>query len=168
MKKRIIISTVLIGSLLTGGIAFAKSYGSNNRNHNFKGQKMVTEEQHQQRMENRLERIDVILDLNDNQEEKIKALFSNQWQKKQTMRKEMRAGRDDRRAAMNNGNLDETTLRSNLAKRAEFKADRIVERAEVKKELYAILTPEQQQKAEKIWETRDNDRKGRSGMGFDL
>jgi len=165
MKMRIIISTVLIGSLLTGGIAFAKPYSSNNGNHNSKGQKMVTEEQHQQRMENRLERMDVILDLNDNQEEQIKVLFSNQRQKNQAMREEIR---DDRRAAMNSGNLDETTLRSNLAKQAGHKADRIVERAEMKKELYAILTPEQQQKAEKIWQTRGNDRKGGSGMGFNL
>ncbi|NOQ42233.1 MAG: hypothetical protein GQ563_07010, partial [Desulfuromusa sp.] len=58
--------------------------------------------------------------------------------------------------------------------RANFQADRIVERAQLKKELYAILTPEQQEKAEKIWETRGNDHNGRNGHngrhagGFDF
>ena len=166
MKKRIIVSTVLIGTLMTGGIAMAKPYGSNYGNHNSKGQGMMTEEQHQQRVENRLERMDAILDLSDNQEKQIKVLFSNKWQDRQAMREEMHEGRDQRRAAMRSGNLDEAAIRSNLAKRAEFKADRIIERAQVKKELYAILTPEQQEKAEKIWETRGNDRKGRHAKSF--
>ncbi|MDA3902389.1 MAG: Spy/CpxP family protein refolding chaperone [Desulfuromusa sp.] len=170
MKKRIIISTVLIGTLMTGGIAMAKSFGSGSCNgkHNSKGQGMMTEEQHQQRAENRLERMDVILDLSDSQEKQIKALFSNKWQGRQAVRAEMREGRDERRTGMRSGDLDEAALRSNLAKQAEFKADRIVERAQVRKELYAILTPEQQKKAEKIWATHGSDRKGRSGKGFAL
>ena len=161
MKKRIIVSTVLIGTLMTGGIAMAKPYGSNYGNHNSRGQGTMTEEQHQQYVENRLERMDIILDLSDNQEKKIKALSSTQWQERQPMREEMRNGRDERRNTMQSG--DETAIRSNLTKRANFQADRIVERAQLKKELYAILTPEQQEKAEKIWETRGNDRNGRNG-----
>ncbi|MDX2481543.1 MAG: Spy/CpxP family protein refolding chaperone [Desulfuromusa sp.] len=167
MKKRIIISTVLIGTLMTGGIAMAKPYGSNYGN-NSKGQGMMTEEQHQQRVENRLERMDTILDLSDSQEKQIQALFSNKWHDRQAVRAEMREGRDERRTAMHSGDLDEAALRSNLATQAEFKADRIVERAQVKKELYAILTPEQQEKAEKLLETRSNGRKGHSGKGFAL
>ncbi len=164
MKKRIIVSTILIGTLMTGGIAIAKPFGSNYGNHNSRGQGIMTEEQHQQYVENRLERMDIILDLSDNQEKKIKALCSTQRQERQPMREEMRDGRDERRNAMRSG--DEAAIRSNITKRADYNADRIVERVQVKKELYAILTPEQQEKAEKIWETRGNDRNGRHARGF--
>ncbi len=168
MKKRIIVSTVLIGTLISGGIAMAKPYGSNYSNQGFRGQEVMTEEQHQQYVESRLERIDIILDLNDDQEKKIKTLCNDQWQDRQPMREKMRDGRDERRSTMRNG--DEATIRSTLTQRADFHADRIIERAQVKKELYAILTPEQQEKAEQLWETRDNNRNGNGrharGFGF--
>ncbi|SHJ66145.1 LTXXQ motif family protein [Malonomonas rubra DSM 5091] len=172
MKKRIIISTVLIGALMTGGIAMAKSYGSWPGNGNGNGysnnQEMMTKGKHQQQMQNRLERMSVILDLSDNQEEQIEALFNKHWQDRQAVRDEMRVGREGRRPAMRSGDLDETTLRSNLAERAEFKADRIVEREQLKKEVYAILSPEQQEKAETIWETRGKGQNGRYAKRFGI
>ncbi|MDX2495053.1 MAG: Spy/CpxP family protein refolding chaperone [Desulfuromusa sp.] len=166
MKKRIIISTVLIGSLMTGGLAMAKSYGPGYDNRNSKGQKMMTEEQHQQRSENRLERMTIILDLDKSQQKQIKELSDQHWQERESVRDEMREGRDERHSAMRNGEIDEAAIRANLAKRAGLKADRIVEREQMKKKLYALLTVEQQEKAEKIWETRVNDRNGQHGKGF--
>ena len=121
MKKRIIVSTILIGTLMTGGIAMAKPFGSNYGNHNSRGQGIMTEEQHQQYVENRLERMDIILDLSNNQEKKIKALCSTQWQERQPMREEMRGNRDERRNAMRSGN--EAAIRSNITKRADYNAD---------------------------------------------
>jgi len=167
MKKRIIVSTVLIGSLMSGGIAMAKPYGQGHNNHNSKGQGMMTEEQHQQRSEDRLERMAVILDLSANQQEQIETLQNKHWQDRKAARDEKREGRDERRSTMRNGDIDETALRANLAQRAEFKADRIVEREQMKKELFALLTPEQQNKAEKLWESRrDNNRKHTKGFRF--
>jgi Spy/CpxP family protein refolding chaperone len=167
MEKRIIVSILLIGTLMSGGIAVAKPYNAGHGNFkNNKGQAMMTEDQHQQRIENRLQRMDVVLDLNDKQEDKIKTLFSNQWQERQSMHKEMREGREERRTAMRSGDLDETAIRNSLAKRAKLQADQIVKRAQMKKELYAVLTTEQQEKAEKIWETRDNDGRGRHAKGL--
>lgn len=166
MKKRIIVSTLLIGTLLTGGIAMAKSYGSGPCNGNGKNKGMMTEEQHQQRMENRLEKMAVILDLSDNQQEQIEALLTQHWQDRQEVREQMREGRDDRRAAMRDGDLDETAIRSRLAKQSKFKADRIVERAEMKQQIFALLSPEQQEKADKLFELRGNDRQGRHAKGF--
>ncbi len=167
MKKSYIIPAMLIGILVTGGIAIAKPYGSGYGNNcKNKGQGMMTEQQHAQRVENRLARMDAILDLSDSQEQEIAVLFNQQWQKRQAVRDEMRAGRDERRAAMQKGTLDEATIRSNVAKRAEFQADRLVERAKMKQELYAILTPEQQEKAEKIRNTQGGAGKGQRGQGF--
>jgi len=166
MKKRIIISTVLIGSLMTGGLAMAKSYGPGYNNSNSKGQKMMTEEQHQQRLENRLERMTIILDLDKSQQKQIKELSDQHWQEREPVREEMREGRDERHSAMRNGEINEAAIRANLAKRAGFKADRIVEREQIKKELFAILTPEQQAKAEKLWETREDNHRSKQSKGL--
>ncbi|MCW8859262.1 MAG: Spy/CpxP family protein refolding chaperone [Deltaproteobacteria bacterium] len=168
MKKRIIVSTVLIGSLMTGGIAMAKSYGQGYNSHNAKGQGMITEEQHQQRSENRLERMAIILDLNDNQQAQIETLQKKHWQDRKAVRDKLRKGREERRSAMGNGAIDETVLRANLAKRAEFKADRILERAQMKQEIFALLTPEQQAKAEKLWESHKGNHGNRQAKGFRL
>jgi Spy/CpxP family protein refolding chaperone len=160
MKKRFIISTALIGTLFFGSIAFA-GYGGYG-----KGQRMMTDEQYQQVLDERLARMDVILELDEGQQAQIKDLLSQHWQNRQADRERMRAGRDTRMAAMVNGEFDEATLRSNMAKRAEYQADRTVAQAKIKAEVYAILTPEQQDKADKLLAANSHRGRGRHAMGF--
>ena len=168
MKKSIIVTLLMTATLLTAGIAMAKYHGSGSGNCNGQGTGMMNEEQQQQRADERLERMAIILDLSDNQQEQIKVLQNKHRQERQGLRDEMREGRNERRAAMSNDNFDEAALRSNLAKQAEFKADRMVERAQMKQELYAILTPEQQEKAETLWESRGRKGGGKHAKGLNF
>jgi len=156
----------LVGSLLFAAVAFAGPYGSGHGMGRAGG--MMTDEQSQQVLQDRLARMAVILDLDDSQQVKIQALLSKHWQSRQADREVMRAGRDTRQAAMRSGNLDETTIRSNMAKRAEYQADRMVGQAQIRKEVYAILTPEQQAKAEKLMETGMNGGRGHRMNGFNF
>ena len=168
MKKSIIIPAILMGILLTGSIAAAKPFGyGSGQQCNGKGQVAMTAEQHAARVDAQLQRIDLILDLSDEQEKQLAELFNQRRQERQQLREERQAGRDERRAAMRNGELDEAQIRAQAAERAEQRADRMIERAKMKKQVYAILTPEQQQKAAQLWETRRVGGK-RGGNGFCL
>ena len=165
MKKSVIIPAILIGILMTGGIAVAKPYA---KQFGGNGQPQLTAEQHAERVEAQLKRIDLILDLSDSQEQQLAELFNQRWQERQKIRAERQDGRDERRAAMRSGELDEAEIRALAAERAELRADRMVERAEMKKQVYAILTPQQQEKADALRNTRVGGGKVRGGNGFCL
>lgn len=172
MKKYFVASSMVIGSLMIGSIALASPYGFGYRNHhgNFMGGAgMMTTEQYQQMVDQRLNRMDVILDLSDRQKEQIKTLLSTHWQARQTDRDAMREGRDARQAAMRSGEIDEATIRSNMAQRATYQADRAVEQVKMKKAVYAILTPAQQDKANQLFTANGcygNNGYGRGNSGY--
>ena len=155
MKKTTIIPALLIGILLSSGTAFAWSgghgKGSCDNGRGERGQGM-TQEQHQERMESRLERMGVILDLTDQQKEKMKGLFEQQWQDRQSMRTEMQTSREDLRAAKQGKKFNETEFRAKAQKHADLKTEMMVQRAKTREQVFALLTPEQQQKAEKLRE----------------
>ena len=164
MKKTAVIpvlSVLLVGLLLSFGTAFASPGGYGKRNFddscNRKGQGM-TFEQHEDRMENRLEKMAVILDLTDQQKEQLENLFEKKWQDHQAMRAEMQASRDDLRAYKQGKEFNEADFRAKAQKHADLKTEMMVQHAKAKQQAFAILTPEQQQKAEKL--------RGMHGEGF--
>ncbi|MDX2479766.1 MAG: Spy/CpxP family protein refolding chaperone [Desulfuromusa sp.] len=152
MKKTTLIPALLIGVLLTGGIAFA-SPGQGKRDCgdscDRKGQGM-TSEQHEKRMENRLEKMAVILDLTEQQKEQLENLFEKKWQNHQSMRAEMQASRKDLREYKQGKEFNEADFRAKAQKHAELKTEMMVQHAKTKQQAFAVLTPEQQQKAEKL------------------
>ena len=155
MKKTTIIPALLIGILLSSGTAFAWSGGHGKRNcdgnYGQRGQGM-TQEQHQERMENQLERMGVILDLTDQQKEQFEGLFDQQWQDRQSMRSEMQASREDLREYKQGKEFNEAKFRTKAQKHADLKTEMMVQRAKTRQQILAFLTPEQQQKAEKLRE----------------
>ena len=161
MKKTTVIPALLIGILLSSGTAFAWSGGHAKRScdgeYGKRGQGM-TQEQHQERMGSRLERIGVILDLTDQQQEKMKGLFDQQWQDRQSMRDTMQTSRKDFREYKQGKEFNETEFRAKAQKHADLKTEMMVQRAKTRQQILALLTPEQQQKAEKL--------RGMRGEGF--
>jgi len=153
MKKATIIPVLLISLLLVGGTAFAWPGGHGKKNCdnscNRTGQGM-TQEQHEERMENRLEKMAVILDLTDQQKEKIENLFAQKMENHQGMRAEMQASREDLRAYKQGKEFNESEFRAKAQKHADLKTEMMVQHAKTKQEVLAVLTPEQQQKAEKL------------------
>ena len=115
MKKITIIPILIIGTLLVAGSAFAWSGGHNKKNcDGFQGHRGqgITQEQHKDRMENRLEKMAVILDLTEQQQEQLETLFEEKWQNHQSMRTEMEASRKTLREYKQGSKFDESEFRA--------------------------------------------------------
>jgi Spy/CpxP family protein refolding chaperone len=153
MKKTTIIPVLLVTLLLSAGTSFAWPGGQGKRNCdnscNRQGQGM-TAERHEERMANRLEKMAVILDLTEEQQKKIEALSEKQWQDRQAMRAEMQASREDLRAYKRGTEFNESEFRAKAQKQADLKTEMMVQHAKTRQQVLAVLTPEQQQKAEKL------------------
>ena len=155
MKKTTVISTLVIGMLLSGGTAFAWQGGGHHmKGDGVKGQRGagMTQEQHQERMESRLEKMGIILDLTDQQKKKLQALAEKNWQSRQSMRSEMQASREAFRSYKQGKEYNAAEFRALAQKHADLKTEMMVEKAEARQQRLAILTPEQQQKAEELRE----------------
>jgi protein CpxP len=167
MKKSIIIPTLLIGALLAGGatLATAKSWGGGPGNCEGRDQAM-TAEKHEERMEQRLETMSTILDLSDEQKTQIEALVKSQYEQKSTQRERMHAGQQALRDKLQTNAFDEAEFRALAAQQAQLKTDLMVEHAKIKQQIFAILTPEQQAKADKLLEMRGQKHHGEHAFGF--
>ena len=166
MGKRILIPTLIIGVLLTGSLALVgpgKCGGSCSGGCDGKKQGAMSYEQHEERMGQRLETMSTILDLTEEQKNQLEALFNKQWQEKQPLRDEIQASRDELREAQTAANFNEADFRAKAARNAELKTEMMVARAKMKQEIRAILTPEQQEKADKLGGMMGDHNKGRRG-----
>ena len=152
MKKRILIPALVVGTLLTGTLVMAGpgGYGRGDCNGKGGGQGAMTFEQHEERMGNKLDRMGAILDLTEAQKTEIEALFNEQWQDHQQLREQMHASRDEMRGAQTPGDFNETDFRAKAAKRAELKTEMMVQKAKLRQQVYNLLTPEQQEKADAL------------------
>ncbi len=165
LKKRVVIPTLLIGALLTGGVAIAGPFG-NCDGKGYRGQQLSAEER-EERMEHKLEMMSEILELNDDQEEQIEALLQKQWTAKQQQREDMQTDRQALREQLLSDDFNEAEFRTLAMKKAEAKVDMMVEHAKLKQQIYQMLTPEQQEKADKLMAMRGKHGKGRHGShGF--
>ena len=161
MKKTVLISFILVATLLFAGAAFAwpghHGKGSCENSSKRDGQGM-SQEQHQERMENRLEKMAVILDLTETQKKQIETLMDEKWENHQTMRTQMQAGQSELREYKQGDEFNESEFRAKAQKQADLKTEMMVQHAKTRQQLLAVLTHEQQQKAEKL--------KGMDGEGF--
>lgn len=156
MKKRALIPTLVIGTLLTASLAvaapgFGGKFGRGcDGDCSGRGQGPMTYEQHEERMGHRLEMMAAVLDLTADQQAQIKGLLDQQWQNRQADRDEMMASRDAMRAARLADPFDEADFRAKAAKQSELRTERMIERAKLQQAIKAVLTPEQQAKAETL------------------
>ena len=168
MKKRMFLSTVVVGTLLTAGVALAGP-GFGNCDGSGKGPGAMSYEQHEDRMEHRLEMMSTVLDLTEAQQEQLKSLFDQQWQDHQQLREQMHSARDAMHEARSAESFNEADFRAKAEKQAELKTEMMVAGAKMKEKLYAILTPEQQQKADTLrglMGERGKGHHGGRGFGF--
>ena len=155
MKKRTLIPTLVIGTVLTASLALAAPGGGKfgrgcDGDCYGRGQGPMSYEQHEARSGHRLAMMATVLDLSENQQAQIKDLLDQQWQLRQADREEMQAARDAMRAARLVEPFDEADFRAKAAKQAELRTERMVERAKLQQQIKAVLTPEQQAKAETL------------------
>ena len=161
MKKATLITTLTLGALLIGGTAFAWNGGCNKNCDGPRGERgpgMMNAEQQQDRMERHHEFMKVALDLTEEQEQQLEALREKHQAERQAMRETMRASRDELRELAHSENFDEKAYRAKARAKADLQTEMQASRNQHKQEMLALLTPEQQEKAEKLWELHQEKR----------
>jgi protein CpxP len=168
MKKRILLPALIVGTVFTATLVMAGpgGYGRGNCNGNGGGPGTMTFEQHEERVENKLERMGAILELTEAQKVEIAALFNDQWQDHQQLREQMHASRDEMRDVHSPGDFNETDFRAKAAKRSELKTEMMVQKAKLRQQVYNLLTPEQQEKADAIGGMMGGGKSGRHHGGY--
>lgn len=94
------------------------------------------------------------LNLTDAQQSQIKTIMSQSRSKIQPLTQQLRQNEQAQTASIN-GNFDETQARAFANKQAQIMSDLIVEKQRVKSQIYAVLTPEQRQKALQLLQQRE-------------
>ena len=168
MKKRILVPTLVVGTLLIGSLVMAGpgGYGRGNCDGYGNGQGTMNYEQHEERMGQRMEMMDTILDLTEEQKGQLETLLNQQYQDKQELREKMQASREAMREARNAETFNEADFRAKAAVQAELKTDMMVEHAKLKQQIRALLTPEQQEKADTLGGLMGGHGKGRHHGGY--
>lgn len=92
------------------------------------------------------------LDVTSEQRQQIRTIMQSHRQEFQALAERRRAAQQALQAAMTADPLDEAAIRSASAALAEVQADAAVLRAKVHREVFAVLTPEQQAKAKALRE----------------
>jgi protein CpxP len=115
----------------------------------------------------RLEMMAEVLDLTDEQRTQIKEIVAAEWKATKPLVRQLREKHKELREATQGVAFDEAAVRGLAAGQAETVTELIVAKARAKSKIFAVLTPEQQAKAEKIrplWEGRRGHRRGFGGF----
>lgn len=90
------------------------------------------------------------LNLSDAQQTQIKGILQAERAKTQPIREQLHQSRISQNSSATTGAFDETQARTLANKQAQLMSDLMVERARTKSEIYAVLTPDQRQKAQQL------------------
>jgi periplasmic protein CpxP/Spy len=96
-----------------------------------------------------LQRMTEQLNLTDAQQGQIKTILQTEKAKIQPLRQQLHQNRMAQTGAVT-GTFDETQVRSFASKQAQIMTDLTVERERTKSQIYAVLTPDQRQKAQTL------------------
>jgi protein CpxP len=168
MKQTILVSTLIVSALLIGSLALAGPGGSGFGKGDCQGNKggAMSSEQHEERMGRKLAMMTTLLDLTAEQQTQIEALFNQQHQRKQEAYEQMKASRDVVHQARTAIPFNEADFRAKVAVQAELKTDMMVAHAKLKQQIHAVLTPQQQKKADNLGDMMGDERgKGRHHCG---
>jgi len=167
MKRSIIFTLLIAGLLLAGTHAFGwpGSPGMRgNQDCSPRTAQRMTDEQRQERQEAQQQKMAVILDLNDNQQQQLKTLRGQRQQQQQALRTEMQASRIQLREVARANDADEAKISAAAQKHAELKTRMMVDGAKHRQQVANVLTAEQQQKLEQLRDLKDNNFYGKRGQ----
>ena len=170
MNKRILITALTITTLLTSSVAMAApGFGKFARGGDCAGDgPAATYEEHQERLADRLTAMSAVLDLSEEQKQQIESILNHKWLNSQSQRDQLQSARDALQQARDAETFNESDFRAKAEAMSALRVERMVERQKTKQEIFAILTPEQQEKAETLRGLMGEERgKGRhGGKGF--
>src|SRR5579864_9563550 len=103
------------------------------------------------------------LNLTDAQQTQIKGIMATEKTKIKPLMQQMRQNQQAQDANIN-GSFDENQARAFAGKQAQIMTDLIVEKERMRSQVYAVLTPEQRQKALQLMQERQQHRQERMSM----
>jgi protein CpxP len=103
------------------------------------------------------------LNLTEAQQTQIKGIMANEKTKIKPMVQQLRQNQQAEDANVN-GSFDENQARTFANKQAQLMTDLIVEKERMRSQVYAVLTPEQRQKALQLMQERQQHRQERMNM----
>jgi Spy/CpxP family protein refolding chaperone len=103
------------------------------------------------------------LNLTDAQQTQIKDIMAGEKTKIKPMMQQLRQNQQAE-DANRNGSFDENQARAFANKQAQLMTDLIVEKERMRSQVYAVLTPEQRQKALQLMQERQQHRQERMNM----
>ena len=103
------------------------------------------------------------LNLTEAQQTQIKSIMDGEKTKLKPMMQQLRQNQKAEDANMN-GTFDENQARAFANKQAQLMTDLIVEKERMRSQVYAVLTPEQRQKALQLMQERQQHRQERMNM----
>jgi Spy/CpxP family protein refolding chaperone len=116
--------------------------------------------QHSRHLAKMLQRMTAELNLTDAQQAQIKTILQSETAKMQPLRQQLRQNRLAQTGSVS-PNFDEAQVRTFANKQAQLMADLTVERERTKSQIYAVLTPEQRQKAQALLDEHQQRRQHR-------
>ncbi|HEX4604660.1 MAG TPA: Spy/CpxP family protein refolding chaperone [Candidatus Angelobacter sp.] len=100
------------------------------------------------------------LDLTEAQQTQIKSIMADGKAKTMPLMQQLRQNEQAENANIN-GTFNEQQVRAFAAKQAQIQSDLMVEKQRTKSQIYAVLTPEQRQKAQQLMQERQQHRQER-------
>lgn len=107
-----------------------------------------------------LKRMTRQLNLTEAQQTQIKGIMAGEKTKIKPLMQQLRQNEQAEQASIN-GTFDENQARAFAGKQAQLTADLIVEKERMRSQVYAVLTPEQRQKAQQLMQERQQHRQER-------
>lgn len=95
------------------------------------------------------------LNLTDAQREQVRQLMQQHREQTRTLAERLRAAREAGRQAMQSIPVDETRIRGAMQEAASVETELAIHQARLRGEIHALLTPEQQQRAQQLSAERD-------------
>jgi protein CpxP len=147
MKKKIIIAVSVVALLITGTI-FAFASQQHFGKHRFGGRGWAGNPE--KFIEHALQRATMMLDLTAEQQTKIKAILEAEKPVVQPLVQQLAANRQELQQVTDNGQFNEAQVQAIATKQGQTLSQLIIEKERVQAQIYAVLTPEQRAKAERM------------------
>lgn len=140
--KKTLVAAILMTLLAAGGaVAFGGGFGPGND-----GRPGPDPERHARK----LEMMSVVLDLSESQKAQIEEVFKAGFEAAEPYHEQMRQAREQIRDLVTSGSYDEAKVRELAQKVSSAEVELMVAKARTHSQVYALLTPEQRQKADKL------------------
>lgn len=159
MNKKLL-PTVLAGAVLIGTLALSNAFAGPGYGKCDELDSSARQEKMAERMDRHLAKMTTVLELNETQQTQIKEILANKQEARQDQVEQRCEDRQQMQKLKSAATFDETAFRALAEKHAAQRIDRQVEKMKTKQQIFALLTAEQQEKADVLFQAM-----GKRGSG---